>query len=194
MSESVPTDGKAALDNLLSRNLRFVEGQPGQVTQIGKRRAELVGGQQPFAVIVACADSRVAPELVFDSGLGELFVIRVAGNIANTSTVASVEYAVAHLGVRLVMVLGHQSCGAVAAAIAGGDNGANLNHLVDHIKPAVSDADPDDVSKRNAVINAAALVETSDILTQAKTAGQLEVVPAFYSLVSGRVTVVGDSA
>jgi len=89
----------------------------------------------------------VVPELAFDTGLGELFVVRVAGNVANSSSIASIEYAVAHLGTKLFVVLGHQSCGAVTAAVAGGDNGYNLNHLLSHITPAIA------ASKEGATVN-----------------------------------------
>ena len=126
-----------ALKRLKEGNERFQKDKLDGQLQDSKRRGSLTGGQSPYAIILSCADSRVVPELAFDTGLGEIFVIRVAGNIANTSSVASIEYAVAHLGVNLIMVLGHESCGAVGAAIAGGDNGHNLNMLLAHITPAV---------------------------------------------------------
>ena len=122
-----------ALAKLKAGNKNFVADKLDGKLQNSSRRGELTGGQNPFAIILSCADSRVVPELAFDSGLGEIFVIRVAGNVANTSSIASIEYAVAHLGVNLIVVLGHESCGAVTAALAGGDNGYNLNHLLSHI-------------------------------------------------------------
>jgi len=93
-------------------NSRFVEDKLDGKLQNSSRRSDLTGGQQPFAIVLSCADSRVVPELAFDTGLGELFVLRVAGNIANTETIASIEYAVAHCGSKAIVVMGHQSCGA----------------------------------------------------------------------------------
>ena len=112
-----------SLSRIKEGNARFVADKLDGKLQDSSRRDSLVKGQQPYAIILGCADSRVVPELAFDAGLGELFTVRVAGNIANTSSIASIEYAVAHCGSKLIVVLGHQSCGAVTAAIAGGDNG-----------------------------------------------------------------------
>ena len=138
-----------ALERLKSGNANFVSDSLDGKLQNSSRRTELESGQHPFAIILSCADSRVVPELAFDTGLGEIFVIRVAGNTANTSSIASIEYAVAHLGVNLIVVLGHESCGAVTAVITGGDNGHNLNHLLAHITPAVAASDDPSV---NAVV------------------------------------------
>ena len=159
-----------SIDDVLSRlsagNSRFVADQTTAEGRDASRRGELTGGQAPWAIILSCADSRVAPEIAFDTGLGELFVIRVAGNIANTSSIASIEYAVAHLGTKLIVVLGHQSCGAVTAAIAGGDNGYNLNHLLAHIQPAISsssDSSVDGVVRENAAKTCQELADRSAI-------------------------------
>jgi carbonic anhydrase len=155
------------------------------------RRDELAGGQAPFAIVLSCADSRVVPELAFDTGLGELFVVRVAGNVANTSSVASIEYAVAHLGSKVIVVMGHQSCGAVTAAIGGGDNGYNLNHLLSHIAPAISasesGAEVNDVVKKNAELTAQDLITRSGIIGDAAKSGSVKIVPAYYNLDSGKV-------
>ena len=114
---------------LIDGNEKFVANKLEGKLQDSNRRESLTKGQEPYAIILSCADSRVVPELAFDAGLGEIFVIRVAGNVANTSSIASIEYAVAHLGSKIIVVLGHQSCGAVTAAVQGGDNGYHLNHL-----------------------------------------------------------------
>ena len=107
-----------ALQRLRDGNRRFVTGERGNARSLGEaRRAELVGGQNPFAAIVACSDSRVPVELLFDQGLGDLFVIRVAGNIVAPSQIGSVEFAAAKLGTRLVVVLGHSNCGAIEATL-----------------------------------------------------------------------------
>jgi len=183
-----------SIDDVLARleagNQRFVSDTTTGGGRDKERRGELVGGQQPWAIILSCADSRVAPEIAFDTGLGELFVIRVAGNIANTSSVASIEYAVAHIGTPVIVVLGHQSCGAVTAAMAGGDNGYNLNHLLAHIEPARAkdpEGNVDDVVKSNAAIVAGELVERSSIIRGAVEAGKLRIVSGFYSLNDGSV-------
>ena len=182
-----------ALASIKAGNERFVSDKLDGKLQDSSRRQELTGGQKPYAIILSCADSRVVPEFSFDTGLGELFVIRVAGNVANTSTIASIEYAVAHLGVNLIVVLGHQSCGAVTAALAGGDNGYNLNHLVAHIVPAIdscNESDVDAVVKENAKRTCENLSSRSSIIGDA-TKKDLKIVPAFYCLESGKVDFLG---
>lgn len=179
------------VQRLKTGNSRFVEDQLDGKLQNSSRRDDLVGGQQPFAIILSCADSRVVPELAFDTGLGELFVVRVAGNVANNSSIASMEYAVAHCGSQVIVVLGHQSCGAVTAAIAGGDNGHNLNHLLSHITPAIS-ASPEgaavnDVVKTNASMTAQALLDRSSIIREFVESGKVKILPAYYNLDSGKV-------
>ncbi len=179
------------IEKLISGNANFVADKLDGKFQDGSRRIELTTGQEPHTIVLSCADSRVVPELVFDSGLGELFVIRVAGNVANTSTIASIEYAVAHLGTEVIVVLGHQSCGAVTAAIGGGDNGYNLNHLLAHITPSISKAPEgasvNEVVKVNAKENAKALNNRSDIIGNAVKNGKLKIVSAYYNLDSGKV-------
>lgn len=104
-----------------------------------KRRQTYHYGQNPWAIVLTCADSRVSPELVFDVGIGELFVVRVAGNIANACTIASIEYAVANLGIELIVVLGHENCGAVKAALQGKAATYNLNQLLGHLTPVADE-------------------------------------------------------
>ncbi|MCJ8290648.1 MAG: carbonic anhydrase [Flavobacteriales bacterium] len=155
------------------------------------RRGELVDGQAPFAIILGCADSRVVPELAFDTGLGELFVARVAGNVANISTIASIEYAVAVLKTKVIVVMGHESCGAVGAAIKGDNLGFNLNILLSHITPAIvaagEGASVNDVVKKNARLTAIDLANRSEILAQAVKDEDLKIVPAYYHLATGKV-------
>ena len=131
------------------------------------------------------------PEIAFDTGLGELFTVRVAGNVANTSTIASIEYAVAAIGTPLIVVLGHEACGAVTAAIAGGDQGHNLNHLLAHIEGAKAEADYreiDPVVRANAIRVGRDLVERSSTIRKAAEAGAVRIVPAYYALHDGSVT------
>lgn len=173
-------------------NQRFVSDQTVGKLRDGNRRSELTSGQAPHTIVLSCADSRVVPEVAFDMGLGELFVVRVAGNIANTSSLASIEYAVAHCGSKLIVVLGHQSCGAVTAAINGGDNGYSLNHLLSHITPAINAAPEgssiDDVVKVNAQLNAKELMERSSIIKNAVENEGVEIVSAYYHLDTGAIT------
>lgn len=186
---------KEIIQRLKDGNQRFVADQlEGNLTD-NNRKTDLVAGQNPFAIILSCADSRVVPELTFDTGLGELFVVRVAGNVANTSSMASIEYAVAHLGVKVIVVLGHQNCGAVTAAAAGGDNGYNLNHLLSHIAPAIASsgqgAAVNDIVKKNAELTAKELKTRSGIINQAVKDGKVEIVPAYYNLNDGSVSWLG---
>jgi len=186
-------NSKEALERLQAGNARYVADRLDGALQDSSRREAVVGGQSPYAIILSCADSRVVPELIFDAGIGELFVIRVAGNIANTSSIASIEYAVAHLGVKLIVVLGHQSCGAVGAALAGGDNGYNLNHLLSHLQPALhacEESDVDAVVRENAIQTAKSLADRSTIIGDAAK-GDLTIAPAWYILETGKVALLG---
>src|SRR5947209_19138456 len=136
-------DAIQALDRLREGNGRFVSNQAaGHVLSNPTRRAELVAGQEPFAIILGCSDSRVPAELVFDQGFGDLFVIRVAGNIVAPSQVGSVEFAASRFGTKLVVVMGHSNCGAITAAVEELLDGAtnesrNLRSIVDRVRPAV---------------------------------------------------------
>lgn len=184
-------NAREALGRLKDGNKRFVEGNPETSVQGNDAREELTGGQNPYAIILSCADSRVVPELAFDTGLGEIFIIRVAGNVANVSSIASIEYAVANLGTKLIVVMGHQSCGAVGAAIAGGDAGPNLNKLVAYITPTVeklgAEADMDDIIKENANNSVETLLRNSKIISDAVASGEVQIVSAYYSLATGEV-------
>ena len=183
------------IQRLKDGNDRFVADKLDGKLNDSARRDSLVGGQQPYAIVLSCADSRVVPELAFDTGLGELFVVRVAGNIANSSSIASMEYAVAHCGSKVIVVLGHQSCGAVTAAVNGGDNGYNLNHLLSHITPAIAasgeGASITDVVKKNAEMTATELTTRSTIIGNAVASGDVKIVPAYYNLDSGTVDFLG---
>ncbi len=182
------------LSRLKSGNERFVKNKLAQNKVESDRRKEVLEGQDPFAIILCCADSRVIPELIFDTGIGELFVVRVAGNIANISTIASIEYAVAHIGTQIVIVLGHQNCGAVTAAVNGDNKGANINYLLSHITPAINAAGKgasiDDIAKKNAVLTAHEICSRSLIIGEADKSGKLDIVPAYYNLETGKVDFI----
>jgi carbonic anhydrase len=137
-----PRDAAQALDWLIQGNARFVAGKPRHQHEELARRAKLVSGQNPFGIILGCADSRVAPELIFDHGLGDLFVVRVAGNVVSQDEAGSIEYGIEHLGTRLVLVLGHEGCGAVTAALGDVDDAApELRYLIHKLTPALVDID-----------------------------------------------------
>lgn len=180
-----------SLKRLTAGNVRFIEDNLQSNLQDSARRNTLTKGQNPFAIILSCSDSRVVPELAFDTGLGELFTVRVAGNIANSSSIASIEYAVAHCGAKLIVVLGHQSCGAVTAAVTGGDNGVNLNHLLSHITPAINASDKDasanEVAVKNAELTVKELLNKSSIIRKAVQTSDVNIVAAYYHLDSGKV-------
>ena len=188
-----------ALTRLQEGNTRFQNDQLEHQLQNQPRREELADHQIPYAIILSCADSRVAPELTFDAGLGEVFIIRVAGNMANIESIASIEYAVAVIKTNLIVVLGHESCGAVGAAVGGGDYGTNLNILLSHIQPAISQAsDPTDVNtvvKKNAELVAQNLRDRSQIIRDAIVKeGRVKIVPAYYNLASGKVEFMQNLA
>ena len=140
-----PISAVAALESLREGNKRFAAGLRSVETMLSPmKRAELVSGQQPFAIILGCSDSRVPAEIVFDQGLGALFVIRVAGNIVASSLVGSVEFAAARFGTRLVVVMGHSQCGAVTATLEElqnptGNHSRNMESIVERIRPAVEE-------------------------------------------------------
>jgi carbonic anhydrase len=163
--------------------------------QAAKRRAELAKSQHPFAIILSCSDSRVPPEIVFDEGLGDLFIIRVAGNVLNDEGLGSIEYGVDILGARLVVVLGHQSCGAVDAAMktvaAKGKAPGHIQSLVAAIKPVVDSTpkgDLDTTIKANVKHVVDALRSSTPILKTRVDSGDVQVIGGYYSLDTGAVT------
>src|SRR5213078_2805325 len=167
--------------------------------QAAKRRAELTKSQHPFTIIVSCSDSRVPPEIVFDQGLGDLFIVRVAGNVINDEGLGSIEYSVDHLGTRLILVLGHQSCGAVKAAretiAAKGKAPGHIESLVTAIKPAVEATAKDDLDatiKANVKNVVLALRSSAPILKAEVDSGKIQVIGGYYSLDTGAVTFLDE--
>jgi carbonic anhydrase len=189
----------SVLTELKAGNERFASHHVTHPHQTAARRTELASGQQPHAVILACADSRVAPEIVFDKGLGDLFTVRVAGNIAGDPEIASIEYAVEHLHVPLIVVMGHQSCGAVGAAIEGGEAPGHLPALIDAIKPSVEKARAmkgelsDNAIRVNVEAVVAQLEASQPILAEHVADGSLKIVGGVYSLKTGRVAWLSDT-
>lgn len=195
---------RRALERLREGNGRFVAGASVRETLVGQmRRRELAAGQEPFAIILGCSDSRVPAEIVFDQGLGDLFVIRVAGNIVAPSQIGSVEFAAGRFGTRLVVVLGHSTCGAILATVEelrrpSGDHSRNLRAIVDRIRPSVEPLlatelgrDPDALVRQavrtNIRVSADHLRHGSGLLEQLIKEDGLLVVGAEYSLETGVV-------
>ena len=189
----------ASLQRLLKGNARYVEGVSRRHDFAHEREA-LVGGQNPYAGILSCADSRIAPEYAFDSGRGDLFVCRVAGNFASDEMVASLEYAFAVLGTPLFLVLGHDSCGAVDAAIKSLRDDkplpGHMPSLVSAIAPAVKTASQQsgdtlgNAIRQNVLDNVAKLKSATPILSAAVEQNKLKVVGGIYRLKDGRVDIV----
>ena len=166
--------------------------------QAAKRRAELTKSQHPFAIILSCSDSRVPPEIIFDEGLGDLFIVRVAGNVLNDEGLGSIEFAVDALAARLILVLGHQSCGAVDAAMktiaAKGNAPGHIQSLVTAIKPVVQStpkSDLDTMIKANVKHVVDTLRSSTPILKARVDSGDVQVVGGYYTLDTGAVTFLG---
>jgi carbonic anhydrase len=192
-----------ALERLQAGNRRFVAGPSGGTATNQNRRADLVTRQEPFAIVLGCSDSRVPAEIVFDQGLGDLFVIRVAGNIVAASQVGSVEFAAARFGTRLVVVLGHSQCGAVLATLEEltrpqGNQSRPLRSIVDRIRPSVegllgtelrhdADALVRQAVRQNIRVSANHLRHGSSVLEELTETQGLLVVGAEYSLETGVV-------
>jgi|HubBroStandDraft_6_1064221.scaffolds.fasta_scaffold340727_2 carbonic anhydrase len=193
-------DASQGWERLRIGNERYAAGTLKPRDQVAIRRAELTGSQHPFAVVLACSDSRVAPELVFDQGLGDLFVVRIAGAVADGAGLGSLEYAVEHLHVPLLIVLGHESCGAVDASLGvvkGGEAHGHVRTLVDLIIPALKKSVVDDPGPRliNAVkatvrYEVGRLPQDSPVIAKAQSDGSLTIRGAYYNLGDGRVTTV----
>jgi carbonic anhydrase len=188
-----------AISKLKEGNGRYTSGNLQHPGQTAERRTELAKTQHPFAAIVSCSDSRVPPEIVFDQGLGDLFVVRVAGNVINDEGMGSIEYTVDHLGTRLILVLGHQSCGAVKAAretiAAKGKAPGHIESLVRAIKPAVEATAKDDLDatvKANVKNVVQALRSSTPILKAEVDSGKIQVVGGYYSLDTGAVTFLDE--
>nr|WP_272210024.1 carbonic anhydrase [Marinicella sp. W31]MDC2875877.1 carbonic anhydrase [Marinicella sp. W31] len=196
--EPRPQTAEEALGKLVEGNRRYVANKPVNTDHSAARVARSLG-QQPFAAIVTCSDSRVVPELIFDQAPGDLFVVRVAGNFLNEDGIASLEYAAAVLGIRAVLVLGHTSCGAVEATIASIEDNelppGHLPSLVNAIRPAVYEAmadEPEDLmmaaTAKNAVRNAEIAATTGPILSAANADGTLGSAAGIYDIATGRVS------
>jgi carbonic anhydrase len=183
----------AAVQQLIDGNGRYAEGRMTSLDEdLSILRAKTAEKQEPFAAVLSCADSRVPVEFIFDQSIGHVFVTRVAGNIANSPMIASLEYGVAILGTRAIMVLGHANCGAVKASIEAKTAPGQISALYQYIRPAVDQAGPDleATIKANAKMQAAVLSQSSPVLAEHIRQHQLKIVAAYYDLASGRVSIL----
>ncbi|MBV8354825.1 MAG: carbonic anhydrase [Candidatus Eremiobacteraeota bacterium] len=196
-------DGKPAdnaLARLLAGNERFASDAPQGNGEYSVRRSQLLRDQHPLAVVLGCADSRVPPEVIFDQGLGDLFTVRVAGNVVNDAVLGSLEYAVVKLSTPLIFVLGHEGCGAVAAALNAvrgskpppGHIGALVHAIAPAVKPVriAANTAPAVAVRANVAYVVEQLKAAGSILTRAVREGRLRIVGGFYDLAEGRVSIV----
>lgn len=197
-----PVSPEMGLQMLAEGNLRFALGQPAHPnTSFSRRLLTTTDGQAPFATIIACSDSRVPVEILFDQGVGDLFVIKVAGNVADTDEIGSAEYGVDHLGTPVLMVLGHTYCGAVTAVTTGAEVHGSIPLLVDNIAPAVEKAKhAHPAAEKAELINAAIeenvwqsiddIMAKSHAIAERAAAGKVVVVGAIYDILTGKVRVI----
>ena len=186
------------LEVLMAGNYRFAHSTPVHPDESKKRMDEIAKGQHPFAVVISCSDSRVPPELIFDQGLGDLFVIRTAGNLMGGLEIGSVEYAVEHLGVGLIIVLGHQQCGAIKAFVEGGEAPGHIKDIVDSIKNeqeireiAVNEKNRlDHCIEANLHHATYQLMSQSSILKEKMEKNELKIVAGIYDLEKGEVSML----
>jgi carbonic anhydrase len=184
---------EAALQQLIDGNRRFAEGRMTSFAEdLDMLKSKTADKQEPFAAVLSCADSRVPVELIFDQSIGHLFVTRVAGNIATSAIIASLEYGAAVLGTKAIIVLGHANCGAVKASIEAKAVPGQISALYPYIRPAVDQAgsDLDGAIKANAKIQAALLRQSSPVLAGQIKQNLLKIVAGYYDLTSGTVTLL----
>lgn len=195
-----------AIERLKDGNDRYAAGNSVRPDATAERRKEtLVGGQHPFATVVSCSDSRVPVEILFDQGIGDVFVVRVAGNVCNGDEIATVEYGVEHLGTTAIVVLGHTKCGAVTAVAQGAELHGNLRSLVHNIYEAVDKAKQSNSNLQGDALVAAAveanvrqsiadLLENSPEVRERAETGKLKIVGAIYDIGEGRVKWLKDAS
>ena len=183
-----------ALDKLQKGNERFVSLHQKHPDETKKRRKEMMKGQHPFVVILSCSDSRVPPELIFDQGLGDIFEIRNAGNVLNKHVIGSIEYAVMHCGVKLIVIMGHQDCGAIGATLSGVSETEYIKALEDSIQPAVEECkakglevNSDNVVKEHVMQDINELLTQDTELVKYMKKNKVKIVPAYYHIDSGKV-------
>ena len=185
---------KDALKKLEKGNERFVKMNLKHPDSDKKRRKQMLKGQHPFVVILSCSDSRVPPELIFDQGLGDIFEIRNAGNVLNDHVIGSIEYAVMHCGVKLIVIMGHQDCGAIAATLSGVSETKYIKALEDSIQPAIEDCKKnnlkitsDNVVKAHVAQDIDELLKSDEEFKNFMDKHNVKIMPAYYHLDTGKV-------
>lgn len=189
-----------ALKRLKEGNEHFVNADLNHPHQTKKDRLNLLKGQHPFVVVLTCSDSRVPPEIIFDQGLGDIFEIRNAGNVLDKHVIGSIEYAVKHLGVNLVVVMGHENCGAVTATVNNVHESKYIDSLVESIKPALKMYNKEqqqgcklvNVIKNNAVLAVENVLEEDNDLKELTETRGLKIIPAYYHLDTGKVEFLAE--
>ena len=187
-----------ALQQLLNGNKRFITDKSLHPNQDIKRRSELKKGQNPVALILSCYDSRITPEIIFDQGLGDLFILRTAGNVLNTHIIGSIEYAVKYLQIPLVMVLGHEDCAAIDFAMKNINTDSNIDDVVNTIRQNIGQIDMDQenfldiAAKKNVQVVIDQLKSLSPIIFRLINAKQLKIVGGYYNLKSGKVDIIPE--
>lgn len=183
-----------ALDKLKKGNKRFVQLHQKHPDESKQRRKEMLKGQHPFVVILSCSDSRVPLELIFDQGLGDLFEIKNAGNVLDDHVIGSIEYAVMHCGVKLIVIMGHQDCGAINATLSGVSETKYIKSLEDSIQPAVEqckikglEVNSDNVVKAHVMQDIEELMAQDHDLVKYMKENKVKIVPAYYHLDTGKV-------
>lgn len=183
-----------ALQKLIDGNERFVTLKEKHPDDTKERRREMLKGQHPFVAILSCSDSRVPPELIFDQGLGDIFEIRNAGNVLDEHVIGSIEYAVMHCGVKLIVIMGHQDCGAINATLSGKSETKYIKSLEDSIQPAIEECkkhghevNSDNVVKEHVIQDINELMTQDTDLVKYMKENNVIIVPAYYHLDSGKV-------
>lgn len=196
-----PATPEAALSALLEGNQRFLSGQLRHPHQTQQRIHETENAQHPFAVVVTCSDSRVPPEIIFDEGLGDLFVIRTAGNLIGDLELGSIEYAVEHLGAPLVVVLGHTECGAVKAFLEGGECHGHIRQIVEALMQEQEEQQILEHEGKNLtaciegnVVHGVAQIRQQPMIAKKMAQKQVNVIPMIYDVHSGKVAVLNETA
>lgn len=186
-------DAKQALEKLIEGNKRFAESDHFSINRVEQRRLELIEGQNPFAAIISCADSRVPAEIVFDQGLGELFVVRNAGNVISSSVIGSIEYALIHLGVKLVVILGHDDCGAIKATLGSSSDSFFVRGIQEKILPAIEEAKRQggDLMYNSVMNNVRAQINklktAGNIIHELVNKDEVMIIGGYYCLKSGKI-------
>ena len=196
--ESAGVGADEALSRLLNGDKRFVAGKSEEPTgaALVERRHALAKDQKPFAVILGCSDSRVPPELIFDVTLGDIFVVRTAGEVVDAIVLGSLEYAIEHLGTKLIVVLGHERCGAVTAAVSGATDTGDIPDVLKAISPAVEETKGqsgdaiENAVRANARDIARRLKSSGPIIAPRVQSGEVKIVAAYYSLDTGQVELL----